>query len=160
MQQRSIPGSILIAGMLGGALDLLFAVSFAAYNGAAPSRVFQTIASGVLGDAAFAGGHGVAVLGVACHFCLSLLWAAIFAVAAWRLPALTRRLFLTGAAFGLIVFLCMRLVVLPISAFPRPVTFQPLATMLDLLSHVLLFATPIVLIVGRAIRTRMLQATP
>ncbi len=154
MGDRSILGAVLVGGLLGGALDLLFAVSFAGYNGAAPVKVFKTIASGILGNAAFAGGSWVSALGLACHFGLSVLWAAFFAVTAWQLPTLTRRPLLVGIGFGLIVFLCMRLIVLPLSAYPRPVTFKPLATVLDLLSHVFLFATPIVVVVGRAIRAR------
>lgn len=154
MAERSIPVAVAIGGLLGGALDLLFAVSFAASHGAAPSRVFQAIASGVLGDAATAGGHGASAFGVACHFGLSLLWAACFAAAAWRLPALTRRPLLVSIGFGLVVFLCMRLVVLPLSAYPHPVSFKSLASVLDLLSHMFLFAMPMVVIAGRAIRAR------
>lgn len=154
MRNRSLLGAIVSGGLLGGALDLLFAVSFAGYNGAAPVKVFQTIASGVLGNAAFTGGNGVAMLGLACHFGLSILWAALFAAVAWQLPALTRRPILVGIGFGLVVFVCMRLIVLPLSAYPRPVTFKPLATILDLLSHMFLFATPMVAIVGNAIRNR------
>ena len=152
MARPSIARAIVLGGLLGGGLDLLFAVSFAAYNGAAPSRVFQVIASGLLGNAAFSGGLGIEALGVACHFGFSILWAALFAVLAWRTPALTRRSPLVGIAFGFVVFLCMRLVVLPLSAYPRPVTFKPLATVLDLLSHMLLFGAPIAAVVGRAIR--------
>ena len=152
MTQRPILKAILIGGLIGGALDLLFAVSFAGYNGVAPSRIFQTIASGLLGDAAFSGGGGVAALGVSCHFALSVLWAVVFAIAAWQLPVLARRPFVAGLAFGLIVFLDMRLLVLPLSAYPHPVTFKPLATVLDLLSHMLLFGVPIAMIVSRAIR--------
>ena len=154
MVQRSMLRAIVIGGLTGGALDLLFAVSFAGYNGAAPTRVFQAIASGILGDAAFAGGTGVSVLGIACHFGLSLLWAALFAGLAWRLPALARRPILSGIGFGLFVFLCMRLMVLPLSAYPRPVTFKPLATALDLLSHMFLFGSPIAVAVSRAIQAR------
>ncbi|MGY1458609.1 hypothetical protein ACW5F0_08185 [Luteimonas sp. A534] len=154
MAQRPILEAILIGGLIGGALDLLFAVSFAGYNGVAPSRIFQTIASGLLGDAAFSGGGGVAAIGVGCHFALSVLWAVVFAIAAWKLPVLARRPFVAGLAFGLIVFLGMRLLVLPLSAYPHPVTFKPLATVLDLLSHMLLFGVPIAMIVSRAIRAR------
>lgn len=154
MAERSIPVAVIIGGLLGGALDLLFAVSFAASHGTAPTRVFQTIASGVLGDAALAGGQGVSALGVAFHFGLSVLWAAFFAAVAWWLPALTRRPLLVSIGFGLVVFFCMRLVVLPLSAYPHPVTFKPLASVLDLLSHMFLFAMPMVVIAGRAIQAR------
>jgi uncharacterized membrane protein YagU involved in acid resistance len=151
MERRSIGNAVVVGGVLGGFLDLLFAVLFAGYNGAAPSRVFQAIASGLLGDAAFSGGLGVDVLGVACHFGISLIWAGLFAVVASRVSVLARRPILAGLAFGIVVFLSMRLVVLPLSAYPHPVTFRPLATVLDLLSHMLLFGMPIVLAVSRSV---------
>jgi hypothetical protein len=37
----------------------------------------------------------------------------------------------------------MRLVVLPLSAFPFPVRFKPLNTVLDLMSHMFFFGVPI-----------------
>jgi hypothetical protein len=154
MRQRSIPEAIVVGGLLGGALDLLFAVSFAASNDVAPTRVFQAIASGLLGKAAFVGGNGVSAFGITCHFGLSVLWAALFAAIAWRIPVLARRPLFAGIGFGLVVFLCMRLAVLPLSAYPNPVTFKPLATVLDLLSHMFLFALPIAVVTGRAIRAR------
>jgi hypothetical protein len=154
MRRRSILSAILAGAVIGGALDLLFAVSFAGYNGVSPIRVLQTIASGVLGDAAFRGDGPAAALGLACHFGISLAWATLFAALAARIPGLARRPVPAGIAFGAVVFLCMRLIVLPLSAYPRPVTFAPLATTLDVLSHMLLFGTPIAVVVSRALRTR------
>ena len=55
-----------------------------------------------------------------------------------------------GAAFGIAVLLFMRLVVLPVSAFPHPMSFKPLATALDLLSHMFLFGVPIALAARKA----------
>lgn len=152
MAQRPMLKAILLGGLIGGTLDLLFAVSFAAANGAAPEVVFHTIASGLLGKAALSGGATSSALGVACHFGLSLIWATLFAVVAWRYPRMVRWPLLAGVVFGVMVFLSMRLVVLPLSAYPRAVTFKPLATVLDLLSHMLLFGTPIAVAVSRAIR--------
>jgi len=154
MRQRSLLWAILAGGAVGGALDLLFAVSFAGYNGASPTRVFRVIASGLLGDAAFTGGALVAIAGIACHFVMSWMWAALFAALAWNFGALAARPVLAGAAFGFGVFFCMRLIVLPLSAYPRPVTFPPLASILDLLSHMFLFGVPIAMIVSRQIRGR------
>jgi uncharacterized membrane protein YagU involved in acid resistance len=154
MGQQSIAKSVLAGGLLGGALDLLFAVSFAGYNGVAPGRVFQAIASGLLGASAFTGGTDVQALGVACHFGLSVLWASLFALVASRLPAMTKRPVLAGAVFGILIFLAMRLAVLPLSAYPNPVTFKPLSTVLDLLSHMFLFGTPIAVAVSRTIAAK------
>lgn len=154
MARLSMRGAVLAGGMLGGALDLAFALVFAGSQGVAPARVLQTIASGLLGQAAYAGGSGVMVLGAACHFALSLGWAALFCMAAWRWRLLARRAWLSGPLFGVLVFLGMRLVVLPLSAYPRPVAFPPLSSALDLLSHMFLFGLPIAWWAARALRVR------
>lgn len=135
--------AILLGGSIAGALDIVFAISFAAYSGVAPIRLLQTVASGLLGMEAFSGGVPVAVLGLALHFGMSFLWAALFLVFALLVPSLVRYPVASGIAFGIGVFLAMRLLVLPLSAFPYPVSFKPLATALDLLSHALLFGVPI-----------------
>jgi len=142
--------AVLLGGSIAGALDILFAISFAAYQRATPVRLLQTVASGLLGSAAFAGGLPVAALGLALHFAISLLWAGLFLALALRLPALTLHPLLAGVLFGALVFLAMRLLVLPLSAFPYPVSFKPLATVLDLLSHMLLFGVPIAWAVHKA----------
>jgi len=129
----------------------MFAIAFAAYNRATPVRLLQTIASGLLGSAAFGGGVPVAALGLTLHFGMSFLWAGVFVVAAGLVPALAFHPLMSGIAFGAIVFFVMRLVVLPLSAYPFPVTFRPLATTLDLLSHALLFGAPIAWATQRAL---------
>jgi len=154
MATRSLLKAVVSGGLGGGALDMLFAVAFATYKGASASKVFQAIASGVLGAAAAAGGSRIEALGVALHFAMSLAWAALFATVAVCRPTTVRQPAIAAAAFGIVVFLCMRLIVLPLSAYPRPVTFQPLATLMDLLSHIFLFALPIRLAVAGYIRAR------
>ncbi len=146
--------AVLLGGSIAGALDIIFAISFAAYNGATPVRLLQTVASGLLGTAAFTGGVPVAALGLGLHFVMSFLWAGAFLLLAKLVPALTLRPLVSGIVFGAFVFLAMRLIVLPLSAFPYPVTFKPLATVLDFLSHTLLFGVPI----AWAIRKTLLKA--
>src|SRR5262249_2934671 len=123
---RSYASAVLLGGSVAGALDIIFAISFAAYNGVAPVRLLQIVASGLLGAEAFTGGVPVAFLGLALHFALSFLWASMFFGVASRAPSLTRHPFVAGVAFGIVVFFAMRLVVLPLSAFPYPVSFKPL----------------------------------
>jgi hypothetical protein len=150
MKHRSVSGAVLVGGSIAGTLDILFAISFAGYNGVSPADLLQTVASGLLGNAAFSGGIPTAASGLILHFLMSYLWAGIFVVAARRLPLLVRQPLLSGILFGVAVFLTMRLVVLPLSAFPYPVTFKPLATTLDLLSHTFLFGVPIAFAARRA----------
>jgi uncharacterized membrane protein YagU involved in acid resistance len=141
--------AVLIGGTIGGTLDILFALIFAAVNGVGPVRLLQTVASGLLGEEAYAGGTPAAALGLAGHFIMSYLWAALFVAIAVRLQRLTVRPILAGAIFGILVFFTMRLVVLPLSAFPHPVSFKPVSAGLDLLSHMFLFGVPIALAAAR-----------
>lgn len=160
MKHQSVLIAVFFGGTVAGSLDILFAISFAAYNGIDPLRLLQIVASGALGTTAFSGGIGTAVLGLACHFGMSYLWAILFLCAAWWVPQLARNPLRAGIAFGIVVFLTMRLVVLPLSAYPYPITFKPLATMLDLLSHTLLFGIPITMTIGRIVLAGMSQGRP
>ena len=118
MRSRTLPRAILVGGAIGGALGLLFAVTLAGVYGVGPGRVFQTIASGLLGQAAFDGGAGVQALGVACHFALSWIWAVLFALAAMRLPMLVRRPVMSGIAFGIVVFAAVTTIWVIVPATP------------------------------------------
>ncbi len=140
-------------GSIGGALDLAFALAFAAANGMPPVRLLQTVGSGLLGSAAYEGGLPAAALGFAAHFALSYMWAALFVVVAAAMPRLLARPLLAGILFGVLVFFAMRLVVLPLSAFPHPVSFKALSASLDLLSHMFLFGLPIALAASKAMLT-------
>lgn len=149
MVQRSGWWAVLVGGLAGGALDLLFAISFAAYNGISALRLLQTVANGLLGEGAYTGGGLSAALGLLLHFAIALGFASIFVLVSSAFPLLVRRPFLWGGLYGVIVFFFMRLIVLPLSAFPHPVSFRPLATTLDLSSHIFLLGIPIAL-AGRA----------
>jgi uncharacterized membrane protein YagU involved in acid resistance len=153
MQQPwSTTRAILTGGALGGLLDILFAITFAGYNGLPPERLLQIVASGALGKAAFSGGMPAAAFGLACHFALSFVWMAIFFFAARRLPALAGKPLLAAVGYGLLVFFTMRLLVLPLSAFPRPVTFNAFSWGMDILSHIFLFSLPIVWATRKVLR--------
>jgi len=154
MQQPwSTTRAILTGGALGGLLDILFAISFAGYNGLPPERLLQVVASGALGKAALTGGTAAAAFGLACHFALSFGWMALFFFTARRIPALASKPLLAAVGYGLLVFFTMRLVVLPLSAFPRPVTFNTVSWGMDILSHIFLFSLPIVWATRKVLRS-------
>jgi uncharacterized membrane protein YagU involved in acid resistance len=141
--------AIVIGGLIGGALDLAFAITFAAVYEVPPAKLLQIVASGAFGKAAFDGGQSTAFAGFAIHFSLAILWAAVFALLAGRFEALRKHAVVSGALFGILVFLAMRLVLLPLSAYPRPVSFHMPDSLYDLLSHMFLFGVPISLVYRR-----------
>lgn len=114
--------SIAGASLLVGVFDLTDAFVFNAVMGISPLRVTQSIASGFLGRAAYDGGWATGALGVALHFIISTIVAAVFVAAASAWPALRRRPFVWGTLYGLLVFVVMYRVVLPavgLNAWPR-----------------------------------------
>ena len=145
--------AVLIGGLVGGALDLAFALAFAASNGVAAPRLLQIVASGAFGKAALDMGAAASACGALFHFGLSLLWAALFVWIASRCRAPGAKPWLSGPAFGIVVFFAMRLVVLPLSAYPFPVKFTMPGAFYDLLSHMFLFGLPIAL-ANRAFASR------
>jgi uncharacterized membrane protein YagU involved in acid resistance len=144
--------AIAVGGSIAGALDILFAISFAAYGGRTPAWLLQTVATGLLGEDAYAGGWAAAALGLAGHFAMSFGWAALFVFAASRMPRLIEKPLMYGFLFGAIVFVTMRLVILPLSAFPYPVSFTSLGAGLDLVSHLFFFGLPIALAAAKNLR--------
>ena len=119
----TVPRAILTGGVVVGVLDLADALIFFGFRGAAPIRICQSIAAGLLGRAAFDGGWPTALLGVALHFLIATIIVAVFVLASRQLPALTSRPWITGPLYGIAAFLVMNLVVVPLSAssgtFPK-----------------------------------------
>jgi len=71
--------AIVRAGLLTGVVDGLFSsiLSIVAYRSTA-SRLFQGVASVLVGSEAFSGGTAMVVLGVLMHFCVAFFWSAVF----------------------------------------------------------------------------------
>lgn len=143
--------AIGVGGLLAGALDLTYACLHSGLvRGSSPGRVFQFIASGVLGiETARAGGWQSAALGVALHFAMATLMAAAYVLAARRVPALVRQPWLSGALYGLGLYLVMNHLVVPLSNAPYngPPAGQFLVG--ALFAHVVLVGATIALVARR-----------
>jgi hypothetical protein len=111
-------GRALLLGTLAvGILDGLDAIVFFGLRGGDPVRIFQAFASGLIGpDRAFAGGAATILLGVLMHFTVALMIVLTYHLASRVLPVLTRRAVVCGMLYGVVAFLGMQLVVLPLSA--------------------------------------------
>jgi len=113
----SSPAKPLLLGALSVAfLDGLDAVIFFGLRGVKPILIFQSIASGLLGKPAFQGGRGTAVLGLILHVFIASSIVTTFYLVSRRFPVLAQRPFLYGPLYGLLVYLIMTQIVLPLSA--------------------------------------------
>lgn len=131
--------TVALAGATAGVLDGVAAV---VTSSAAPQRVFQYIASGVLGRAAFEGGWSSVALGVFFHFLIATGAAAVFYLASRRWPNLLRHPMLSGVVYGVAVYFFMRFVVMALSAVAFP-AFSFTALVRGLVVHVLCVGLPI-----------------
>jgi len=111
---------IFWGGLIAGILDLTGACAVAWIRaGVTPVRVFHSIASGIYGSAAFTGGAKIAALGVVLHFIIATTWAAAYYVASRRITFLINQPIIAGILYGVVVYLFMNFVVLPLSAVTR-----------------------------------------
>ena len=137
--------AILWGGLLAGFGDWLFAHFHYGWR----LGVFQNVAGGVLGrETARNGGVPLYLFGTALHFLIAFIWAALFWGLSRRLPVLTRHPIPVGLAYGLVVYLGMNCVVLPLSALNVPLQ-TPALLSAPAFAHLLLVGLPIALMARR-----------
>lgn len=112
--------AILGGGATAALLDITYAFIAFGLRGASPVRILHSIASGVLGKAAYQGGAGAAALGALLHLGIAVVMAAVYVAASRVLPALNRRPWLWGPLYGIGCYLVMNYVVLLLRFGPRP----------------------------------------
>lgn len=111
--------ALLKIGLIAGTLDISDALIWNLFHGIMPVRVFQHIASGLLGAHAFGLGARAVALGIVLHYLIALIWTAVFYVLSRKLSVLHRRPLISGLLYGVLVYVVMNFVVLPLSALPH-----------------------------------------
>jgi len=138
--------TILGGGAIAALLDIALAMSFWwFYSGASPLVILQSIAAGLLGKDSFEGGMGTVALGAFLHLFIACVMAAVYYLGCRRWPVLFRRPVYCGAIYGVILYLAMSYVVLPLSK-AAPLPFIPSWFLASIASHVLLVGIPIALV--------------
>jgi len=133
--------AVLYGGLTVGVLDILEAIVFWSFRDVPPIRVFQGIASGLLGRESFSGGVSSAALGAVLHFFIAFTVVKIYFLVSGRLPALRRRPWVWGPVYGVAVYLVMYLIVLPLSATAPP-RFNPPNVANGLFAHIVCVGLP------------------
>jgi len=114
----------------------------------------QYIASGLLGESAFAGGLATALLGLILEIVMLIIIAGIFILSADRIPVLRRNIILGSLLYGFGVFIVMNLIVQPLSAAPT-LPAPPTGLVIELiLDHILLVGLPLGILVRRNDNTK------
>jgi hypothetical protein len=145
----SITAAIILGGFTAAVFDILDAIIFYGLRGVPPIRIFHSIASGILGPAAFSGGLRTAALGLALHTFIAFTCAALFVLAAQLIPFLTHQPVRSGLLYGALIYIVMNYIVLPhihVFGHPRP---TPAILINGILAILLLVGLPISLITRR-----------
>ncbi len=141
---------VALAGVVGATCDIVYAILFYGWKGVPTERLLQSVASGLLGKASFDGGWATAALGLALHYAIAIVAAALFFAVARRRAWLRDEPVSAGLAYGIAIYAVMNFVVLPLSAYPFTMAFPLLRTATGLLVHMVGVGLPISLITRRA----------
>jgi hypothetical protein len=137
------------AGLLTGIIDGLFSsILSVAFYGSTVARLFQGVASTLLGPEALEGGTRTAGIGLLMHFGVAFGWSAVFLLLVIRSASLRR--FLAGpngvvkaaAVYGPFIWLVMSLAVIPL-LLERPPSFT-VRWWIQLVGHFPFVGLPIV----------------
>ena len=153
---RSIAGPIATILSAGCVCALLDGVAAVVLYRLPVAKIFQSVASGLLGPAAFRGGLATAMIGLLLHCAIALAVAAAFYGMSRVASILLSRPVLSGAIYGAAVFFLMYLIVLPLSNLPG-YSFRripPPQMLAEFVIHVFLVGIPVSLIVVRLSQTQ------
>jgi uncharacterized membrane protein YagU involved in acid resistance len=148
----AIFGAILWIGLVAGTLDITENLVFSQLRAVTPWRVFQYIASGLIGSQAFQSGWASVLLGVALHYIIALIWTALFYLIAREFPLIMRRPVLSGLLYGGVVYVIMNFIVVPLSGVPHPLRPITLVSRINaVLALLLCIGLPISLLMRRTL---------
>lgn len=136
---------IVVATAIAGTLDILAAILLTLLHHRAPMAMLRGVASGPF-PAAVDWGVAGSILGLLTHFVLMAVMASIFILSADRHEALKRHWIGAAIGYGLVTFVAMNLVVVPLRFGSMP---SLTAAAIQLFCHVVLVALPIAVIARR-----------
>ena len=136
---------IAAATAVAGTLDILAAIGLTLWFGRKMDAMLRFVASGPM-PAAKAWGAGGAVLGLLVHYALMAIMAAVYVLGVDRAPRLKARPALGGIAYGVVTYVIMTFVVVPLRFGTSP---SVIGMTTQLFCHVVLVGIPIALIARR-----------
>jgi len=135
---------LLITGLVIGICDGLFATVQSVVTNGSVQRVWQGVASVLLGPSAIGGGIRTTLIGLLMHFAVAYFWSAVFIFGIlpfWRPP------WTFAIVYGPFIWLVMSLGVIPLLVH-RPPAITP-RWWVQLVGHVFFVGLPIVLTATR-----------
>lgn len=145
---------VLIGGLIIALGDTAFATTlWFGWSASGLVKLFQTIAVGVLGKASYDGGMNAAYLGAGLHLFIATMFVLTYTLVSRRAPQLLGKPFVYGPAYGVLLYLIMNFVVLPLSRVNATPSLKHLDwIVLSIIAH-MVFGVICVLFARRALRS-------
>jgi hypothetical protein len=147
-RSRDLLARLVAAGLVTAFVDGLWASVQAVFYGSTVARVWQGVASTVLGPPALQGGLRTTLIGVAMHVSVAFAWSAVFLFLVMRLNWVRRILdsragaIKVAAVYGPFIWLVMSLGVIPLlTQRPPNISYR---WWVQLLGHIPFVGIPIV----------------
>jgi len=154
MVESSAISRLIRAGLVTGVTDGLFSsVLSAFFYGSTVTRLFQGVASVLIGAAALDGGARTAALGVLMHFGVAFAWSLLFLLivlgSSWMRGAIASPLGVIGVAaiYGPLIWIAMSMAIVPMFTH-RPPTIN-FRWWVQLVGHFPFVGLPIVAMIAR-----------
>jgi hypothetical protein len=151
MPPRDTVRAFLVAGAVTAVVDGLFSSALTVFAYGAPvTRLWQSVASTLLGATAMTGGTPAVVVGLSLHVLVAFTWAAVLVFGALRLAAVRRLLarpagpMLLALAYGPLIWIVMSCAVIP--AFTHRPPAINARWWVQLLGHVPFVALPMAIV--------------
>jgi len=154
MVESSAISRLIRAGLVTGVTDGLFSSVLAAlFYGSTVTRLFQGVASVLIGAAALDGGTRTAALGVLMHFGVAFGWSAVFLLivlgSSWIRGAIESPIgvIAVAAVYGPLIWIAMSMAIVPMFTH-RPPTIN-FRWWVQLVGHFPFVGLPIVAMIAR-----------
>ena len=144
---------IALATAISGTLDILFAMILTILFGREIGTMLRGVASGPFPSATDMGTSG-AILGLLVHFALMAIMATALMMFVRYRPQLLDKPIVIGLLYGLITYVAMNLVVVPLR-FDAPLPPKPLSIATQLFAHICLVGIPMALIAAKYLKPRL-----
>ena len=137
---------ILFTALLTGIIDILFAFIINYKTRAA--IILKYIASGLFGKAAFGPGTAMVYYGILIHFCIATAWTTVFFLLYPKLSGILKSRVALVIVTGVIIWLVMGLVILPLSRTP-PDKFHLVGIIKNMAALILAYGLPFTIIANK-----------
>ncbi|WP_295797145.1 hypothetical protein [Mucilaginibacter sp.] len=112
-KKRSTFLIIVLTGFLTGTLDALAAIIWA--HKVPPAVIFDYIASGAFGKAAYTGGAPMLLWGILFHYIIAYAFTIVFYLGYPTAYKISQNKYVTGLIYGMVTWIIMNLFVVPLS---------------------------------------------